>query len=139
MQPKSAVGIVGYGAYVPRFRLDASEVERVWSGGAPAKGRSFKSVAGPDEDAATIAIEAARNAVAMAGVDPAALGAVWVGTEAKPYAGKPTAPLVADALGALPYANAADFEFACKPGTEAMQASFGMVASGMARYTLCAG
>ncbi len=27
------VGIAGYGAYVPRYRLPASEVSRVWTGG----------------------------------------------------------------------------------------------------------
>ena len=27
------VGIVGYGAYVPRYRLPATEVARVWTGG----------------------------------------------------------------------------------------------------------
>jgi hydroxymethylglutaryl-CoA synthase len=139
MKPRSEVGIVGYGAYVPRFRLDAAEIDRVWRGESTPRGRLFKAVAGPDEDTVTIAIEAARNAVAMAGIDPADLGAVWVGTESKPYAVKPSATIVADAIGALPRANAADWEFACKPGTEAMQASLAFVASGMARYALCAG
>lgn len=139
MRPRHDVGIVGYGAYVPRYRLDASEVGRVWRGESGARGRSHKAVAGPDEDTCTIAIEAARNAVAMAAVEPALLGAVWLGTESKPYAVKPTATIVADAIGALPRANTADFEFACKPGTEAMQACAGFVSSGMARYAMCIG
>jgi hydroxymethylglutaryl-CoA synthase len=75
----------------------------------------------------------------MAGIDASQLGAVWVGTESKPYAVKPASTVVADALGALPHANAADWEFACKPGTEAMQASLAFVSSGMARYALCGG
>ncbi len=31
--PDRPVGIVGYGAYVPRYRLPGSEVARVWTGG----------------------------------------------------------------------------------------------------------
>ncbi len=30
LRPARPVGIVGYGAYVPRYRLPASEVNRVW-------------------------------------------------------------------------------------------------------------
>src|SRR5881628_3694742 len=110
MKPRTDVGIVGYGAYVPRYRIDTAEIDRVWRGPGAARGQTFKAVAGPDEDATTIALEAAQNAVAMAGIDPADLGAVWVGTESKPYAVKPTSTIVADALGALPNANADDWE-----------------------------
>lgn len=139
MIPKAAVGIVGYGGYVPRFRIDAAEVDRVWKGNERQRGRSLKAVPGPDEDTTTIAVQAARNAVAMARVDPSEIDAVWFGSESKPYAVKPTSTIVADAIGALPHANAADWEFACKPGTEAMQAAAAMVGSGMARYAMCGG
>jgi hydroxymethylglutaryl-CoA synthase len=139
VKPDRPVGIVGYGGYVPRFRLDAAEVERVWKGTERKRGRSCKAVPGPDEDTTTIAIQAARNALEMAAIDPGSLTAIWFGTESKPYAVKPTSTIVADAIGALPRANAADWEFACKPGTEAMQAATGMVGSGMARYVMCGG
>ncbi|MBW2276939.1 MAG: hydroxymethylglutaryl-CoA synthase [Deltaproteobacteria bacterium] len=139
VKPNRAVGIVGYGGYIPRFRLDAAEVDRVWKGAERGRGRSCKAVPGPDEDTTTIAIQAARNALQMAAVDPGSLGAVWFGTESKPYAVKPTSTIVADAIGALPWANAADWEFACKPGTEAMQAAAAMVGSGMAPYVMCGG
>jgi hydroxymethylglutaryl-CoA synthase len=139
LKPDRPVGIVGYGGYVPRFRLDAAEVDRVWKGQERRRGRSCKAVPGPDEDTTTIAIQAARNALEMADIDPAKLGAIWFGTESKPYAVKPTSTIVADAIGALPRANAADWEFACKPGTEAMQAAAGMVGSGMVAYAMCGG
>lgn len=139
MKPDRAVGIIGYGGYIPRYRIDGAEVERVWKGKSRPEGGSFKAVAGPDEDTTTIAIAAARCAVNMSGIDPQELGAVWFGTESKPYAVKPTSTIVADAIGALPRANAADWEFACKPGTEAMQAATAMVGSGMTRYAMCGG
>ncbi len=33
LKPVKPVGIIGYGAYVPRYRLPAKEVARVWTGG----------------------------------------------------------------------------------------------------------
>ena len=32
LKPSRPVGIVGYGAYVPRYRLPAREVARIWTG-----------------------------------------------------------------------------------------------------------
>jgi hydroxymethylglutaryl-CoA synthase len=139
MRPSREVGIVGYGAYVPRYRLPAAEVGRIWGasdGGFPVK---EKAVPGLDEDTTTMAIEAARNAMKRAGIAAQELRAVWVGTESKSYAVKPTGTIVAEALGATPYTQAADWEFACKAGTEALQAAIGMVGSGMAGYALIVG
>ncbi|MGD8243582.1 MAG: hydroxymethylglutaryl-CoA synthase [Anaerolineae bacterium] len=140
LKPDHDVGIVGYGAYVPRYRLPASEVDRVWmegEGGTPIR---EKSVPGPDEDVVTMSVEAARNALARAGdVDPAEIRAVWVGSESHPYAVKPTSTIVAEAIGATPYTQAGDWEFACKAGTEAIQAAIGFVGSKMARYALAIG
>jgi hydroxymethylglutaryl-CoA synthase len=139
LKPIREVGIVGYGAYVPRFRLPASEVARMWrgdDGGLPIK---EKAVPGLDEDVITMSIEAARNALARAGIDPGEIRAVWVGSESHPYSVKPTSTVVAEALGATPHTQAADWEFACKAGTEAMQAAIGFVGSGMAHYALSIG
>ncbi len=137
--PQRPVGIVGYGAYVPRYRLPASEISRVWHGGFAGLPVQEKAVAGPDEDTFTMALEAARNALARAGVSPQALRAVWVGSESHPYAVKPTGTLLAEALGAAPSVQAGDWEFACKAGTEAMVAAVGLVGSGMADYALVVG
>ncbi|MGD8793173.1 MAG: hydroxymethylglutaryl-CoA synthase [Anaerolineae bacterium] len=139
LKPIREVGITGYGAYVPRYRLPGSEVDRVWKdgqGGSPIK---EKAVPGPDEDTATMSIEAARNALARAEIDPRAIRAVWVGSESHPYAVKPTSTIVAEAIGSVPATQAADWEFACKAGTEALQAAMGFVGSGMADYALCIG
>lgn len=139
MVPEKRVGIVGYGAYIPRFRIRADEISRVWKDGEESLHIEEKSVPGPDEDTTTMAIEAARNALSRADIDPQDLGAVWVGSESKPYAVKPTATIVAEALGSTPHVNAADWEFACKAGTEALQAALGFVAAGMARYAMAIG
>lgn len=139
LRPDRAVGIIGYGAYVPRYRLPATEVARVWTAGLGGTPIKEKAVAGLDEDVITMSIEAARNALARAEIDPAALRAVWVGSESHPYAVKPTSTVVAEAIGAVPNTQAADWEFACKAGSEALQASIGFVGSGMAGYAMSIG
>ena len=139
MKPNRDVGIVGYGVYVPRYRLPATEVSRVWEGGEGALPIKEKAVPGLDEDVVTMSLEATRNALARAGVDPQSIRAVWVGSESHPYAVKPTSTIVAEAIGAVPHTLAADWQFACKAGTEAMQAAIGFVGSGMADYALAVG
>jgi len=138
-QPLRKVGFVGYGAYVPRYRLPGSEISRVWSEGNSTSPVKEKAVPGLDEDTATMSIEAARNALARAQIAPNLLRAVWVGSESHPYAVKPTGTIVAEAIGATPRVLAADWQFACKAGTEAVQAAIGFVGSGMADYAMAIG
>jgi hydroxymethylglutaryl-CoA synthase len=63
LKPAKSVGIIGYGAYIPRYRLPAREVARVWVGGR-ASGLPIKekAVPGLDEDVVTMSLEAVRNA-----------------------------------------------------------------------------
>lgn len=133
------VGIVGYGAYIPQYRLPGTEVARIWTSGSSGSPITEKAVAGLDEDVTTMSIEAGRNAIARSGISPKQLRAVWVGSESHPYAVKPTSTIVAEALGTSPNIQAADWEFACKAGTEAVQASIGLIGSGMGQYTLSIG
>jgi hydroxymethylglutaryl-CoA synthase len=139
LKPQTPVGIVGYGAYVPRYRIPAREISRIWTNGVGGTPIQEKSVPGLDEDVATMSIEAARNALRRAQIDPAEIRAVWVGSESHPYAVKPTSTIVAEALGIVPHTQAADWEFACKAGTEAMVAAIGLVGARMARYALAIG
>ena len=134
MKPARDVGIAGYGAYVPRYRLPAREVSRVWTGGSASGPIREKSVPGLDEDVASMSIEAVRNAVTRGRIDASELGVVWVGSESHPYAVKPTGTIVAEAIGATPDTLAADWQFACKAGTEAIQGAIGMVGSGAVRF-----
>ncbi len=133
------VGIVGYGAYVPMYRLPAAEIARVWGSSDEGLPIKEKSVAGPDEDTVTMSIEAARNALKRAGIDPQNLRAVWVGSESHPYAVKPSSTVVAEAVGASGHIQAADMEFACKAGSEAIVIAMGLVGSSMGDYALAIG
>lgn len=139
MLAAGAAGIVGHGAYVPRYRLAAQEISKVWAHKDRDLPLREKAVPGWDEDTATMCIEAARNAIRRANIDPSQIQAVWIGSESHPYAVKPTGTIVAEAVGASPLTLAADFEFACKAGTEALQAGLGFIRSGMGSYALVAG
>jgi hydroxymethylglutaryl-CoA synthase len=136
-------GIVGYGAYIPRNRIKADEIARQWGKDPDAirKGLMLKekSVPGLDEDTITISVAAGRSAVARAGVDPQRIGAVYIGSESHPYAVKPSGTVVAEALGIGPDLHVADFEFACKAGTEAMFVALGLVESKRMDYALAIG
>jgi hydroxymethylglutaryl-CoA synthase len=72
-------------------------------------------------------------------IDPKNIGAVYIGSESHPYAVKPTATIVAEAVGAAPHMTSADLEFACKAGTAGMQICMGMVDSGIINYGLAVG
>jgi hydroxymethylglutaryl-CoA synthase len=140
LKPSLPVGFIGYGAYVPRYRLPAREVARIWTGGRAASlPIKEKAVPGLDEDVITMSIEATRNAMKRAGIDPSEIRAVWTGSESHPYAVKPTSTIVAEAIGAAPHIQAADMEFACKAGTEAIVMAMGLVGSNMARYAVAIG
>jgi hydroxymethylglutaryl-CoA synthase len=139
LKPSRAVGIIGYGSYVPRYRLPASEVSRIWTNGKGGLPIKEKSVPGIDEDVATMSIEATRNALKRAMISPEKIRAIWVGSESHPYAVKPTSTIVAEAIGAVPHIQAGDWEFACKAGTEAIVAAIGFVGSSMADYAIAVG
>ncbi|HKZ88629.1 MAG TPA: hydroxymethylglutaryl-CoA synthase [Thermoplasmata archaeon] len=138
-----SAGIVTYGGYIPRFRIRPREIGAVWGADGEAMGRGLnikaKSVPGPDEDVITISVEAARAAMARVDLDPADIGAIYVGSESHPYAVKPTATVVAEAIGAAPVMTAADFEFACKAGTAAIQTCMGLTLSKMYKYGMAIG
>lgn len=139
MKPNRPVGLIGYGVYVPRYRIAAKEIARIWTDGQGGVPVDSKSVPGPDEDTITMSIEAARNALARADLSAERLGAVWIGSESHPYSVKPSGTVVAEAIGAAPWVSAADWEFACKAGSEAFTATMALVGSGMAEYALAIG
>jgi len=137
------VGITGYGVYIPRFRIKVEEVARIW--GQPgevvskALGVEEKSIPDMDEDTITISVEASRNALKMADILPEDIEAVYVGSESHPYAVKPSATIVSEAIGAAPITTAADLEFACKAGTAGVQMCLGLVKSKIINVGLAIG
>lgn len=134
------VGITGYGAYVPAYRIKSETIAGQWGDDALTieKGLMLKekTVPGQDEDTITIAVRAAKNAIIRAGIDPQDIGAVYIGSESHPYAVKPSGTVLVDALGIGPHVHVADFEFACKAGSEAMFVAYSHVKSENMDYAL---
>ena len=133
-------GIVGYGAFIPRNRITSEEIARQWGKDPAAIQRGLllkeKSVPGLDEDTITISVAAGRAALDRAGIDPSRVGALYIGSESHPYAVKPSGTVVIEALGIGPSVHVADFEFACKAGTEAMFVALGLVESGRVEFAM---
>jgi hydroxymethylglutaryl-CoA synthase len=134
------VGIVGYGAYLPRYRIKAEVIARQWGADPVAISRGLqlneKTVPGGDEDTITISVAAARDAIARGKIDPEEIGAVYIGSESHPYAVKPSGTILIDALGIGPHVHVASYEFACKAGSEAMYVAYSHVKSGEMKYAL---
>lgn len=134
------VGIVGYGAYAPCYRIKAEDIAVQWGNDPEAVKKGLlleeKTVPGLDEDTITISVAAAKNALLRAEIDPQEIGAVYIGSESHPYAVKPSGTVLVDALGIGTDVHVSDYEFACKAGTEAMFVAYSHVKSGLMKYAL---
>jgi hydroxymethylglutaryl-CoA synthase len=137
------IGIISYGVHIPRLRIKSSEIAKAWGKNpetiTSGLGIIEKSVPSLDQDVATISVEAARAAVNRCSIKPQDIGAIYVGSESHPYAVKPTGTIVGEAIRATPDLMVADYEFACKAGTAAIQTCMALVKSGMIRYGIAIG
>ncbi|MAE43192.1 hydroxymethylglutaryl-CoA synthase [Candidatus Woesearchaeota archaeon] len=136
------VGIVSYGAYIPRYRIKSEDIARV-HGREPNLIRKEllieeKSVPGFDEDSLTMGVESSLNALKKCSIDKKKIGAIYSGSESKAYAVKPNASIMGAVLN-LNHYTSADIEFACKAGTAALQMVVGLVKSQFIEYGIAVG
>lgn len=135
--------ILGFGVYLPRYRIKTSDIARHWQQDVQALmaglGVEEKSVAGIDEDSFTMAFEAAKLALEVSRIPSSRVSAIFVGSESHPYAVKPTSGMLVSALQLDPFSHAADLEFACKAGTASLQIIDSFVRSGQIRFGLAIG
>lgn len=136
-------GIISYGTYIPRYRVKLSDIAAAWGkNGLEIEGSlgiHEKSVPGVDEDAVTIALEAALQSLAGFQGTLSDIGVLFVGSESHPYAVNPTSTIVGELLGIGHEYLAADMQFACKAATTGIQAIAGIIASGHAVYGMAIG
>jgi hydroxymethylglutaryl-CoA synthase len=139
-----AVGIVGFGHYIPYLRVDmkvfaeqwgvSSQLERMYR----LNGRNRVAVNASDEDTVTLGVAAAERALAcLPSRDK--VTSVLVGSESHPYAVKSSSVIVAEALGLAPDVFAVDLQFACKGGSAATLISTALVKAGAASHALAIG
>lgn len=98
-------GIVGYGVYVPQYRLKQADAAVPWGG----FGVGEKAVCGWDEDIISMAAEAMQNALQSAGMKGSDIDALFLGTASTPYLEQQISPILAQTLGTAPQAPLIDF------------------------------
>ncbi|WP_439590953.1 hypothetical protein [Microbacterium sp.] len=111
------VGIETYSAYVPAPRLDLADAGRVIGG----RGRGSRPVASYDEDTTTMAVEAARRALAGA----ADVETLWFATSSPAYLEKSNATTVAVAAGLGASGGAYDVGGSLRGAAGALRAALG--------------
>lgn len=137
------VGIVSYGFYIPQNRITTDEIALRWGKDPTAMKKSLmiheKAVGGYDEDALTMAYEAALMAFQKSPCKPADMQGVFVGSENHPYAVNPTSTSLAEYLGVGNHYTGYDTQFACKAATGALFSTLGFVKSGLITTGLVVG
>ncbi len=94
------IGLLAYAPALPSLRLPAAAYAQAW-GGCQARGLQRKAFCAYDEDAVTLAVAAARAALARADADAAErIDALFLGATSLPYEEKPAAASVVSALTA---------------------------------------
>ena len=110
-------GIIGYGAYVPYYRLDRSKITAAMGSGG---GRGTRAVASYDEDTTTMGVEAARNALRDT---PATPGSLLFATTNPAYMDKTNATAIHAALDLPSDAFAADLGGSVRSAMAALSAA----------------
>jgi 3-oxoacyl-[acyl-carrier-protein] synthase-3 len=134
--------IVGWGKALPTRVMHNREFERLvetsdqWI--RDRTGIVERRLAGPGETTGTLAAEAARAALAVAGLDPEQVDFIVVATCTPDKLMPATAPLVQRAIGAT-RAAAVDVNAACAGFTYALVMANSMIAAGMYRRVLVIG
>ncbi|MFQ6085284.1 MAG: hydroxymethylglutaryl-CoA synthase [Candidatus Bathyarchaeia archaeon] len=136
-------GIVGYGSYIPKFRVKVEELCRAF-GRDPdvykkGLGIEEKSVGNLDEDTITFSVEAAKRALGLADVNPDDVGFVALGTESPPYAVKSAVTTISMAIGTSHGVRGRTSEFACKAATDQIPDALNAVNSNETRYSMVIG
>lgn len=138
-----SVGIVGYGVYLPQFKIKVEKIAQAWGREGEKVAHSLKvkekTVADFDEDSVTMGVEASLMALQRAGLKPAKIGAVLVGSESHPYAVKPSGTIIGEVLGVGREYFCADLQFACKAATAGMQMTAAFLEAGLIDYGLVIG
>lgn len=128
---RPAAAILATGAYIPRTRIERRMIAEMWSGPAVPGERSL---AASDEDAITMAVEAALNCVR--GRDLREIDGLYFASTSAPYAERQAATIVAAAMDLREDVVTMDFADSLRAGTAALRAARDAVVSGAARRVL---
>jgi len=125
------VGITGFGAYIPRLRLQRAAVVEAnkWANpGLASLAKGERSMANWDEDSVTLAVEAARDC--LAGADRGAVGHITLASTTLPFADRQNAGIVATALSLPASIGTMDVGGSQRAGTSALIGALGSASGG---------
>jgi hydroxymethylglutaryl-CoA synthase len=117
----SETGILAFGAYIPRRRLQRAVIHAANTWFAPGLGglaKGERAVANWDEDAITMSVEAARDC--LTGINRADIEAVTLVSTTLPFADRLNAGVVKEALSLPDDSAAADATGSMRAGTTAL-------------------
>jgi len=114
-------GITGYGAYIPRLRIERGIIAAAHQWMAPglkSQAKGSRAFCSWDEDALTMAVEAARDA--LTGSSPDGLKGIYLASTTLPYADLQCSSLVAAAISAPRNIAGADIGNSQRAGTSGL-------------------
>ena len=123
-----SIGILGYGGYVPRYRIKSEEYIKAL-GMFAARNIREKAIPGYDEDTITMAIKAADDALKRAGIGRNEIEGLFFASTSPPYAEKLSSSTISTALDMNPEVRVSDLGFSTKAGGDAMLACIDFVSS----------
>jgi 3-hydroxy-3-methylglutaryl CoA synthase len=132
-------GIIAFGGYVPRLRLQRKsmvEANAWFNPGLAGYAKGERAMCNWDEDAVTMAVAAARDCLG-AGERPA-LSALYLASTTLPFQDRQCATLVAAALGLAPAAETLDLTTSQRAATSALIAALKRLGAGGAPILLAA-
>ena len=137
-----AISITGIGAYAPDRVLTNDDLSQMMDTSdewiVERTGIRERRVAADDQALSDLAMPAAREALAQAGLDAGTIDLVIVATVTPDMAFPSAGAIIADELGA-PDAAAYDLSAGCTGFMYAVAQGYGMVAAGLARHALVVG
>jgi len=125
-------GIVATGVHVPIFRLSREEIARAWGGRG---GGGEKAIAGYDEDAVTMAVDAAIECRRQA---DRPVDGLYFASTSSPYREKLVATVMATALDLPRECRTADYTDSLRAPAAAISAAVDAVKSGSSRNIIVA-
>lgn len=115
------VGIVSYGCYIPRLRLQRSAIaaaNKWFSPALAALGKGERAMANWDEDSITMGVEASRDC--LADLNRARIRAVSLASTRLPFAERENAGILKEALNLPDGTRVMDFSSSLRAGTTAL-------------------
>tara|TARA_R110000824_G_scaffold155226_1_gene327534 strand:- start:85031 stop:86539 length:1509 start_codon:yes stop_codon:yes gene_type:complete len=119
---QQAIGLTGFGGYIPRLRLQRKSVTQANAWVAPnliGKGKGERSMANWDEDAITMAVEACRDLLGS-GDDRSHVDALFFGSTTHPFKDRLNAGIISAALTLEQSVRAVDIASTQRAGTSAL-------------------